>query len=116
MIGYEIIFKDIVRDGEGKVKGNCDADLVLKVVCDTYENEFDRAVIVSSDGDYSSLVNFLLKKDKIKCLLSHDQKKCSILLKRTGVKVTYLNEYKVRLQKEKAPSEDGTSQGSSSWL
>ena len=64
--GFKLIFKEVVYDGDGKAKGNCDADLVLLTVCDAYENKFDKAVLVSSDGDYASLVKFLKNKNKIK--------------------------------------------------
>ena len=47
------------------------------------------------------------------------EKKCSILLKRANVPITYLGQPRLRphveLRKEKAPDADGTAQGSSSW-
>ena len=46
--GYTLVFKEVVYDDKGKPKGNCDADLVLQVVCNTYEDLFDKAVIVSN--------------------------------------------------------------------
>lgn len=105
--GYTLVFKEVVYDSDGKAKGNCDADLVLQAVCDAYERKCDQAVIVSSDGDYASLIKFLLKKQRISVILSpHPPNKCSILLKRTGAKITYINDRRHRLmpsQKEKAP-------------
>ena len=56
---FTLIFKEVVYDGDGKPKGNCDADLVLQAARDAYENKFNKAIIVSSDGDYASLVKFL---------------------------------------------------------
>src|SRR3989338_2356877 len=82
--GFTLVFKEVVYDGTGKPKGNCDADLVLQAARDTYENNFEKVIIVASDGDYASLVKFLLEKWKILALLSpSEEKKCSILLKRT---------------------------------
>ncbi|OGZ18730.1 MAG: hypothetical protein A2175_00375 [Candidatus Nealsonbacteria bacterium RBG_13_42_11] len=93
--GFTLVFKETTYDGEGNVKGNCDADLVLQATRDYYENNFGKAVIIASDGDYSSLVKFLNEKNKIKVILSPaNEKKCSILLKRTGVSITYLNDKK----------------------
>ena len=93
--GFVLIFKEVIYDGEGKAKGNCDADLVLHTVRDVFENKGDRAVIVSSDGDYAGLVKFLIEKDKLACILSpHTQKLCSILLKRTNAPIAYLNDQK----------------------
>ncbi|KKR38353.1 MAG: hypothetical protein UT97_C0012G0038, partial [Parcubacteria group bacterium GW2011_GWC2_40_31] len=89
--GYTIVFKEVVYDSDGKPKGNCDADLVLQVARDTYENKFDSAMLVSSDGDYASLIKFLQEKNKLKAILSPSiPQKCSILLKRTNAPITYL--------------------------
>lgn len=113
--GFTLIFKEVTYDGNGKVKGNCDADIVVRAMRDAYENTFDMAVLVSSDGDYASLVSFLIEKDKLGIILSPAvAEKCSILLKRTGAKIAYLNDQKIILasQKEKAPNADGTAPGS----
>lgn len=107
--GFTLIFKEVVYDGLGKPKGNCDADLVVLAMKDCYENNFEKAILVSSDGDYAPLVKFLNTKGKFEVILSpYDTSKCSILLKRTGVKISYINEQKDILKrlKEKAPDED----------
>ncbi len=109
--GFTLVFKEVVYDGNGKPKGNCDADLVLQATRDTYENKFDKAVIVSSDGDYAGLVRFLKERDKIKTILSpHTEKLFSVLLKRTGIPIAYIKDQKtiLRTQKEKAPDADKT--------
>lgn len=109
--GYTLIFKDVTYDGNGKVKGNCDADIVVRVMRDAYENNFNQAVLVSSDGDYASLVSFLIEKQKMKAVLSpYETKKCSVLLKRTGASISYISDQKIILQaqKEKAPDADET--------
>lgn len=109
--GFTLVFKEVVYDGDGKPKGNCDADLVLQATRNVYENKFDKAVIVSSDGDYAGLVKFLKKRNKIMTILSpHNKDLCSILLKRTNVPITYIKEQKsiLQIQKEKAPDADKT--------
>jgi len=109
--GYTLVFKEVVYDGSGKPKGNCDADLVLQAVCDAYENNFGKAVIVASDGDYASLVKFLQKKNKLNTILSPSiEEKCSILLKRTNARIAYIDDKKsiLEAQKEKAPDGDRT--------
>lgn len=113
--GFTLIFKEIIYEKNGKPKGNCDADLVLQSTIDAFENNCDRQILVSSDGDYASLVKFLILKGKIKTILSPGiSKECSILLKRTGAPITYLNDIKNKIEfiKEKAPNGDGTPQGS----
>jgi hypothetical protein len=108
--GFTIIFKEVIYDGDGKPKGNCNADLVLQATRDTYENKFVQAIIVSSDGDYSSLVKFLKEQKKLKIILSpHNKDLCSILLKRTDAPIVYLNDKKSILRiKEKTSDTDGT--------
>jgi len=99
--GFILIFKEVIYDNNGKPKGNCDADLVLKVTQDYYENNFNKTLLISSDGDYASLVSFLISKDKILGVLSPaNQKKCSILIKRTSVKIFYINDQRNILEKK----------------
>ncbi|MFH1608593.1 MAG: NYN domain-containing protein [Patescibacteria group bacterium] len=98
--GYILVFKEVIFDGEGKAKGNCDADIVVHAMQNAYENNFNKAILVSSDGDYAPLVKFLKEKDKINFILSpYETKKCSVLLKRTGVKISYIAEQKNILKK-----------------
>lgn len=100
--GFTLIFKEVVYDGSGKAKGNCDADLVLQATRDAYENNFQKAVLVASDGDYASLVKFLLEKNKFLTILSPArEKKCSILLKRTNAKIVYLQDKKSTMGSQK---------------
>jgi uncharacterized LabA/DUF88 family protein len=95
-----LIFKEVIYDSEGKAKGNCDADLVLQAAMDTYENKFNSAVLVSSDGDYASLVKFFMGRKKIMAVLSpHTKDKCSILLKRTSAPIVYLDEVRLFFKK-----------------
>ena len=97
--GFVLVFKEVVYNDQGEPKGNCDADLVLQVVCDAYDGRFDKAVIVSSDGDYASLIKFLQNRQKLFAILStHPKDKCSILLKRTGAKISYINDQRSNLE------------------
>lgn len=65
--GFTLIFKPTVaytEDDKQTVKGNVDAELVLHAAAIEYQN-YDQAVIVSSDGDFACLANFLKKNDKL---------------------------------------------------
>ena len=87
--GYELVFKPITTFGE-KIKGNRDADLVLKCVLE--KDSFDRAIIVTSDGDFYSLVKYLYESNKLLCVLSPYFKTCSKLLKKeVKEKIFFLN-------------------------
>ena len=99
--GYTLIFKEVIYDTDGKAKGNCDADIVVHAMQNAYENKFGKVILVTSDGDYAPLVKFLKEKNKIEFILSpYETKKCSILLKRTGVKIAYIFDQKSILRKD----------------
>jgi uncharacterized LabA/DUF88 family protein len=112
--GYILVYKEVTYDGIGKVKGNCDADLVLKVAQDYYEERCTKAILVTSDGDYSSLVSFLKDRNAFYTLLSPSNH-CSFLLRKLNIPIVYLDMLRKKLmKKEKAPSIDVSIQGSSS--
>ena len=109
--GYILIFKEIIHDKVGKIKGNCDAELVLTAVSDYYENNFEKMILVSSDGDYACLVNFLLEKNKFHTIISPNNKnRLSLLLKRTNASIVYLDSQKsiLEFKNKKAPDADET--------
>jgi uncharacterized LabA/DUF88 family protein len=64
--GYTLIFKPTLVLPEGGVKGNVDAELVLHAMIE-YPN-YDKALIVTGDGDFYCLVEYLLKKNKYSTL------------------------------------------------
>ena len=108
--GFTLVFKETTYGGAGKVKGNCDADLVLKAVVDYYEKQFEKAIIVASDGDYAGLVNFFKEKNVLLALISPNNK-CSFLLRKLNISLVYLDNQRNKLnygQKEKAPNGDNT--------
>ncbi len=88
--GYILIFKPIILDGEGKAKGNCDADLILHTLLE--KDNYDRAIIVTSDGDFYSLVRHLYGQDKLEMVLSPYAETCSRLLKKEAKeKINYMS-------------------------
>ncbi len=94
-LGYTLIFKPTLPDHNGKIKGNCDAELVLQATRDYFETDFGQAIIVTSDGDFGCLVQFLQSKSKLKVVLSPRSKnKCSTLIKRLSPKLTFLPDIK----------------------
>jgi len=89
--GYTLIFKPTIPDGAGKIKGNCDAELVLQTVQDYYEQKFTKMIVVSSDGDFGCLIQFLQDKGCLETVLSpRSAGKCSALIKRLSSKITFL--------------------------
>jgi uncharacterized LabA/DUF88 family protein len=89
--GYVLIFKQTVSVGE-KIKGNCDAEIVLKSVSDFYNKTFDSCILVTGDGDFGCLVEFLKENKSITGILAPDKKKCSFLLRNKNTEITFLND------------------------
>lgn len=79
--GYICIFKKIIeyRDKDIVVKGNIDADLVLHTMIE-YPH-YDKAIIVSGDGDFYPLIEYLQKKNKLLKIITPNKKYSSLLLK-----------------------------------
>ncbi len=77
--GYIVIFKPTLVYKDGTTKGNCDAELVLQAMIDY--TDYDKAVIVTGDGDFYCLVDYLMKHDKLEKLLIPNERRYSGLLK-----------------------------------
>lgn len=98
--GFLLKFKPTIPDGDGKIKGNVDADLVLHATLEI--DAYDKTVIVSSDGDFYSLVQHLYDADKLEVVLSPDMKNCSRLLKQTAKeKIQFINNLRNKLEYKK---------------
>jgi uncharacterized LabA/DUF88 family protein len=98
--GFILKFKPTIPDADGKLKGNIDADLVLRAALEL--NDFDKAVIVSSDGDFYSLVQHLYENNKLKVVLSPDEEHCSNLLKQTAKeRIWFMNNLRDKLEYKK---------------
>ena len=79
--GYILIFKPVLQSKNHKVaiKGNVDAELVLHTMIE-YKN-YEKAVIVSGDGDFHCLVEYLEKKNKLGKIVVPNVKYSSLLRK-----------------------------------
>lgn len=66
--GYILILKPTLELPDGKVKGNVDAELVLHTMIEF--NNFDKAIIVSGDGDFYCLIEHLAETQKLFYLLT----------------------------------------------
>jgi uncharacterized LabA/DUF88 family protein len=88
--GYVLVFKPTTKDRVGKPKGNIDAELVLSAAKLEYD-QYDKAVIVSGDGDFYCLHDFLEKQGKLLRIIIPNPKSESSLLKRFHRYKTFLN-------------------------
>ncbi len=98
--GYILMFKETIVTIDGEVKGNCDAELVLKVVSDYYEKNFDTCVLLSGDGDFSCVVSFLAKKGALHALVVPSEARCSALLKRAWQSIAPLDKHYAKFSRK----------------
>jgi uncharacterized LabA/DUF88 family protein len=94
--GFILIFKPTLQLPDGKVKGNIDAELVLHAMIE-FPN-YDRALIVTGDGDFYCLVEYLKKQGKLLKLMVPDQKKYSSLLRKFTHDMVFMNNLKGKLE------------------
>lgn len=87
--GFIILFKEVSYGPNGMVKGNCDSDMVLRICLEFWN--FDKAVIVSGDGDFYSACQVLRSLDKFRIILSPNKEGFSTRYYRFGLdKVAFL--------------------------
>jgi uncharacterized LabA/DUF88 family protein len=78
--GFILVFKPLVRYYDGTIKGNVDADMVLKVMVEI--NNYQQAVIISGDGDFHGLIRHLIQINKLRKLIIPNKENSSSLFER----------------------------------
>lgn len=99
--GYTLIFKPVLPYLNRSVKGNTDAELVLHTMIQY--NNFAKTIIVTGDGDFYCLVDYLNTNDKLGYLLIPDANRYSGLLKPFAPnKMHYMNRLLPNLANKKS--------------
>ena len=81
--GYTLIFKptvSYVENGKKTMKGTVDAELVLYASAKVYD-EYDKAIIVSGDGDFDCLGDYLQENNKLLRVITPNSKYSKLLHK-----------------------------------
>ncbi|MDP2691721.1 MAG: NYN domain-containing protein [bacterium] len=80
--GFILKFREHHSAMIGKKKGNVDTDIVFDIMKKLYRKEkFDNVILVSGDGDYKMLVDFLIEERRFEKILFPNFKKASSLYK-----------------------------------
>ncbi|QQR55325.1 NYN domain-containing protein [Candidatus Peregrinibacteria bacterium] len=94
--GFILIFKPTLTYKDGHTKGNCDAELVLQTMIE-FKN-YQKALLVTGDGDFHCLAKYLIQENKLEKLLIPNQKKYSALLKKFPSEfLAFINDLKPKL-------------------
>ena len=102
--GFLCIFKPTLEYKNGTTKGNCDAELVLHAMIEFLN--YDKAVIVTGDGDFYCLVKYLIDKNKIEAVIIPNRFKFSALLNFRIFRpfLKFMNDLRTKLEyKKKGP-------------
>lgn len=97
--GYILVFKPTLSLRDGKVKGNVDAELVLHAMIEY--PQYDKALIVTGDGDFYCLVDYLQKNDKLLKLMVPNRNRYSSLFRKLMPHIVFMNELKGKLEHRK---------------
>ncbi len=83
--GFILNFRDHSSILKGNKKGNVDCDIVFSVMKKLVENEsFNKVFLVSGDGDYIKMVDFLVEKGLFGKMLFPNKKFASSLYTKLG--------------------------------
>jgi uncharacterized LabA/DUF88 family protein len=83
--GFIVLFKEHHKLTKSKKKGNVDTDIVFEIMKNLIDNKkFDKILMVSGDGDYVKLVQYLVTKNRFKKLLFPNKRFASSLYKALG--------------------------------
>jgi uncharacterized LabA/DUF88 family protein len=99
--GFELVYKNTTEfKKEGKVvtKGNVDAELVLYCSAKLY-NEYTKAVVVSGDGDFACLYEYLIEEKKLLKIVLPNKHRYSSLLRKYSKYFDYVSTQRSKLQK-----------------
>ncbi|MBP7898419.1 NYN domain-containing protein [Candidatus Gracilibacteria bacterium] len=83
--GFILLFREHTSLMLGNKKGNVDSDIILQIMKKMYYKEpFENVVLVSGDGDYKQLVDFLIEEKRLEKVLFPDGHRASSLYKKLG--------------------------------
>ena len=83
--GFHLVFREHNSAMKGTKKGNVDADIIFSIMKRLYlKEDFNKVVLVSGDGDYNQLVDFLIEENKFEKILFPKQRFASSLYKSLG--------------------------------
>jgi len=81
-----------------RYKSDCDSFLTLQVLSDF--SIYDKAVLITSDGDFDNLVTKLLLQDKLHMVFAPCKDGCSWLLRSAARgRIAYIDDYRTELEK-----------------
>ncbi len=95
--GFILKFREHNANMIGKKKGNVDTDIVFEMMrCLMDEEGLDKIVLVSGDGDYKKVVDYIIKKNRFLKILFPNKQYSSLYKQLTVRYFDKLNEKHIR--------------------
>ena len=83
--GFIVMFKEHNSNLKTIKKGNVDTDIVFETMKNIADNaDFSKILLISGDGDYKKMVDYLVKKERFKKILFPNKEFASSLYKTLG--------------------------------
>ena len=83
--GFIVLFREHNSALRGEKKGNVDTDIVFEIMKNLIDNKnFNQIILISGDGDYKKVVDYLIKKNRFRKILFPNKKFASSLYKKLG--------------------------------
>ncbi len=83
--GFILTFRQHNQAMLGLKKGNVDSDIIFQIMKKLYSKEdFDKVLLVSGDGDYKLLVDFLIEERRLEKILFPYRRAASSLYRSVG--------------------------------
>ncbi len=100
-IGYELVYKPVLEitnkeNADVKIKGNIDAEMVLHAMI--HYQEYEKAIVVSGDGDFLCLEEYLEQHGKLGKIIISNKWNYSSLLEKYAQYFVNVNDLKKRLR------------------
>jgi uncharacterized LabA/DUF88 family protein len=96
--GFILVFRQHNSSMIGKKKGNVDSDIIFSIMKRLYKADIsDKIVLVSGDGDYKMLVDFLIEENRFEKILFPNRKfRSSLYKKLSNNYFAYLDDRDIR--------------------
>ncbi len=92
---FILVFKPTLLLKDGTPKGNVDAELVLHAMIE-FPN-YNKAMIVSGDGDFHCLIDYLKRQNKLLNVMVPNRDKYSSLLRKFTGDLVFMNNLREKL-------------------
>ncbi len=79
---FILVFNEKAEWLKSNKKGNIDVTLVFYAMRKYIENEFDKMLLISGDGDYKIMVDYFIEQHRFLRILAPNMKYCSSLYKK----------------------------------